>query len=154
MNDAVDSVGSGVGVPSVLVGIWAYRSFLSNPDVNADFDSLEFGRGNIRIDPGPMGKFFGLIYGPDWALKLKGSIGYGDPFSVRFQGSGVVGGAQWIYDYQGFLIPDWPNGVDQRPALVGSIVRTIPHPTGPNGKSTAPAGVVAQWIAVKQDDDD
>jgi len=29
----------------------------------------------------------------------------------------------------------------------------ISHPTGPNGKSTVPAGVVAQWIAVKQDED-
>ena len=42
-----------------------------------------------------------------------------------------------------------PNIIDQRPAIVGSIVRTIPHPTGPNGQSTAPAGFVAQWIAVK-----
>lgn len=141
------------GVPSILVGTWIYRSFLSNPDVNADFDTLEFGRGNIRIDPGSLQTFSGLIYGPGWELKLKGSIAYGNPFNVRFQGVGIVGGAQWIYDYQGYLIPDWPNGIDQRPALVGSIVRTIPHPTGPNGKSTAPAGVVAQWIAVKQDED-
>ena len=141
------------GVPSILVGTWTYRSFLSNPDVNADFDTLEFGRGNIRIDPGSLQTFSGLIYGPGWELKLKGSIAYGNPFNVRFQGVGIVGGAQWIYDYQGYLIPDWPNGIDQRPALVGSIVRTVPHPTGPNGKSTAPAGVVAQWIAVKQDED-
>lgn len=140
-------------VPSILTGVWTYRSFLSNPDVNADFDTLEFGRGNIRIDPGSLQTFSGLIYGPGWELKLKGSIAYGNPFNVRFQGVGIVGGAQWIYDYQGYLIPDWPNGIDQRPALVGSIVRTIPHPTGPNGKSTAPAGVVAQWIAVKQDED-
>lgn len=147
MTDAANSV------PSILTGIWTYRSFLSNPDVNADFDTLEFGRGNIRIDPGSLQTFSGLIYGPGWELKLKGSIAYGNPFTVRFQGVGIVGGAQWIYDYQGYLIPDWPNGIDQRPALVGSIVRTIPHPTGPNGKSTAPAGVVAQWIAVKQDED-
>lgn len=147
MTDAANSV------PSILTGIWTYRSFLSNPDVNANFDTLEFGRGNIRIDPGSLQTFSGLIYGPGWELKLKGSIAYGNPFNVRFQGVGIVGGAQWIYDYQGYLIPDWPNGIDQRPALVGSIVRTIPHPTGPNGKSTAPAGVVAQWIAVKQDED-
>lgn len=148
MNDVVG------GVPPILLGTWTYRSFLSNPDVSTDFDVLEFGRGNIRVDPAPMEKFSGLIYGPGWELKLKGSIGYGDPFYVRFQGVGIVGGAQWIYDYKGYLAPDWPNGIDQRPALVGSIVRTLPHPTGLNGKSTAPAGVVAQWIAVKQDDED
>ncbi|GAB4198845.1 MAG: hypothetical protein Tsb002_34010 [Wenzhouxiangellaceae bacterium] len=140
------------GVPPVLVGTWTYRSFLSNPDVEADFDSLEFGRGNIRIDAAPMQEFNGLIYGPGWQLQLTGSIEYGSPFTVNFQGKGVVGGAEWIYDYRGYYVPRWPNGMDQRPALVGSIVRAIPHPTGPNGQSTAPAGVVAQWIAVRQDD--
>jgi len=139
------------GVPAILVGTWTYRSFLSNPDVEADFDSLEFGRGNIRIDAGPMEQFNGLIYGPGWQLTLRGAIEYGNPFAVRFQGKGVVSGAEWIYNYLGYYVPRWPNGVDQRPALVGSIVRAIPHPTGPNGASTAPAGVVAQWIAVKQD---
>lgn len=129
------------------------KLFLSNPDVNAGFDTLEFGRGTIRIDSGPMQTFAGLIYGPGWELKLKGSIGYGNPFNVQFQGIGIVNGAQWIYDYLGYLVPEWPNGNDQRPALVGSIVRAIPHPTGPGGKSTAPAGVVAQWIAVKEDSD-
>ena len=140
------------GVPEILLGLWTYRSFLSDPDLNADFNSLEFGRGNIQINPAPLQKFSGRIFGPGWELKLKGAIGYGNPFTVRFQGVGIVGGAEWIYDYRGYLVPEWVNGVDQRPAIIGSIVRTIPHPTGPNGKSTAPAGVVAQWIAVKQDE--
>ena len=143
-----------VTVPAVLVGNWTYRSFLSNPDLSVEFDALEFGRGTIRIDAAPLQIFSGLIFGTGWQLKLNGAIAYGNPFNVRFQGVGIVGGAQWIYDYSGYLIPAWPNGVDQRPALVGSIVRTIPHPTGANNKSTAPAGVVAQWIAVKQDNPD
>lgn len=141
-----------MGVPDILVGTWTYRSFLSNPDLNADFDSLEFGRGNIEIRAAAMQVLDGRIYGPGWQLDLRGSINYGNPFTLRFQGKGIVGGAEWIYDYKSYLVPDWVNGVNQRPALIGSIVRTIPHPTGPNGKSTAPAGVVAQWIADKQDD--
>jgi hypothetical protein len=140
-----------VGVPDILVGAWIYRSLLSNPDLNADFASLEFGRGNIEIREAPLQTFDGRIYGLGWQLELKGSIAYGNPFALRFQARGVVGGAEWVYDYKGYYVPEWVNGVEQRPALVGSIVRTIPHPTGPNGKSTAPAGVVAQWIAVKQD---
>lgn len=138
-------------VPEILIGIWTYRSFLSNPDLDADFDSLQFGSGNIKINEAPMQTLDGLIYGPGWELKLNGSIGYGNPFTIQFQGKGIVGGAQWIYNYLGYYVPNWMNGVDQRPAIVGSIVRAIPHPTGPNRKSTAPAGVVAQWIAVKQD---
>lgn len=58
----------------------------------------------------------------------------------------VSSGEEWVYDYLGYLVPVWPNGVDQRPAIVGSIVRTKPHSMG-----NAPAGYVAQWIAVKQD---
>jgi hypothetical protein len=139
------------GVPEILLGTWTYRSFLSNPDVNANFDSLEFGRGNIEIREAPLQIFNGRIYGPGWQLELSGSINYGNPFYLRFQGRGVVGGAEWIYDYKGYYVPNWVNGIDQRPSITGSIVRTIPHPTGPNGKSTAPAGVVAQWVAVKQD---
>jgi hypothetical protein len=30
--------------------------------------------------------FDGRIYGPGWQLELKGSIAYGNPFALRFQG--------------------------------------------------------------------
>ena len=35
-----------------------------------------------------------------------------------------------VYDYEARLVPSWPNGVHQRPALVGSVIRTVPHPAG------------------------
>jgi hypothetical protein len=133
-----------------LAGLWTYRSFNNDPDVSTAFNDLEFGRGNIRIDDAPFGVFAGLIFGPGWQLQLSGSINYGDPFSVRFQGRGVVGGEEWIYDYQGYVIRPWPNGVNHRPAIVGSIVRTVPH-SGATKGSVSPAGVVASWIAVRQD---
>ena len=133
----------------VLVGTWTYRSFLNDPDLSSDFNSLEFGRGNIAINAAPMNQFVGRIYDTGWQLNLKGSITYGNPFTVRFQGTGVVGGEEWIYDYEGYVIRPWPNGIDQRLAMVGTIVRTIPHSSG---AGTAPAGVVCSWIAVRQDD--
>jgi len=139
-------------VPEILQGTWTYRSFKSNPDINADFDSLEFGRGNIQINNAEMQTLDGKIYGPGWGLELSGSIAYGNPFTLQFQGKGISSsGAEWIYSYVGYLVPNWENGVGQVPAIVGTIVRVIPHPTGPNNESTAPAGYVAQWIAVKQD---
>jgi hypothetical protein len=70
---------------------------------------------------------------------------------VRFQGTGVVGGEAWIYDYEGYVIRPWPNGIAQRMAMVGTIVRTIAHSSG-SGGGTSPAGVVCSWIAVRQDD--
>lgn len=135
-----------------LVGSWTYRSFNNDPDLAAAFDSLEFGRGTIRIDEAPFGVLAGVIGGPGWQLQLSGSVNYGDPFSVRFQGRGVIGGEEWVYDYQGYVVKPWPNGVDQRPALVGSIVRTVPH-SGSSKGSVNPAGVVASWIAVRQEPD-
>lgn len=132
-----------------FVGLWTYRSFLSNPDPKAPFNDLEFGVGSIRIDPTPMQALSGLIFGDDWKLDLTGSTTYGDPMAVRFRGKGVVGGEEWIYDYVGYYVSPWPNGVDQRPAIVGTICRAIPHSSGSGG--VAPAGVVAQWIAVRAD---
>ena len=38
----------------------------------------------------------------------------------------------------------------QVPAFVGSVTRTIPHPTGKDGKAIAPAGAVASFYAVQQ----
>jgi len=63
---------------------------------------------------------------------------------------GVVQGEEWVYDCEGDAIRPWPNGpngMDQRPAIVGTVVRTVPHS---NGKSRA--GVVASFIAVRQED--
>lgn len=134
----------------ILVGTWTYRSFLNDPDLSEQFNDLEFGRGNIQIDPAPMNEFKGRIYDTGWQLDLKGSTTYGNPFTVRFQGRGLVGGEEWVYDYVGYVIRPWPNGVNQRMAMVGSIVRTIPHASGTGG--VAPAGVVCSWIAVRQDD--
>jgi hypothetical protein len=41
-------------------------------------------------------------------LTLFGSVGYGPPFSVRFQGVGREEGSPsegWVYDYIGWLVP-------------------------------------------------
>ena len=131
-----------------LVGSWTYRSFLNDPDIGTAFNDLEFGRGTIVIEEGPMAALKGTIGGPGWSLALKGSRAYGSPMQVRFQGTGVVGGAQWIYDYEGWLVPDWPNGVGQVSAIVGSVIRTIPHP-GNGAGVVNPAGVVCSFYAVK-----
>lgn len=135
-----------------FVGTWTYRSLLNDPDVNKQFNDLEFGRGTIVIEEAPEQVLRGTIGGPGWSLNLYGSRGYGSPMQVRFQGKGLVSGEEWIYDYIGWLVPVWPNSNDtlQRPAIVGSVVRTIPHSSGSGG--VAPAGVVASFYAVRAGD--
>jgi hypothetical protein len=133
-----------------FVGSWTYRSLLNDPDVNTDFDKLEFGRGTIKIDEASSTTLGGTIGGPGWSLNLHGSFGYGSPMQVRFQGKGLVGGEEWIYDYIGWLVPTWANSSEtlQRAAMVGSVVRTIPH-SGSEPGTVNPAGVVASWYAVR-----
>jgi len=132
-----------------FVGTWTYRSLLNDPDVNTDFDALEFGRGTIVITEDGAGALGGTIGGPGWSLNLYGSFGFGSPGQVRFQGKGLVSGSEWIYDYIGWLVPFWPNSNPnlQTTAFVGSVVRTIPHPS--SGGGTSPAGVVASFYSVR-----
>jgi hypothetical protein len=131
-----------------FVGTWTYRSLLNDPTIAQAFDALEFGRGTLTIEEQAPAVLTGTIGGPSWSLALHGSFGYGSPMQVRFQGKGLVGGEQWVYDYIGWLVPAWPNSdaTLQRPAILGSVVRTIPHGSGDGG--VAPAGVVASFYAV------
>ncbi len=115
------------------------------------FNDLRFGVGTIRIEEAEAQTLRGAIGGEGWSLQLYDSRGYGSPIQVRFQGKGLVGGEEWVYDYISWLVPNWPNSNDrlQRPAMVGSLVRTAPHSTSNGG--AAPAGVTASFYAVRQD---
>lgn len=131
-----------------FVGQWIYRSLINDTHIETDFNHLEFGRGRLEIVDGPLQQLTGTLGGPDWSLTLTGSRSYGDPMAVHFQGKGIVSGEQWLYEYQGYLVPDWPSGIQETPAIVGSIVRIMPHSGGDSGV-VHPAGVVASWYAVK-----
>ncbi|MBN9618011.1 MAG: hypothetical protein BGO25_02550 [Acidobacteriales bacterium 59-55] len=132
-----------------FTGSWTYRSLLNDPDATISFDKLEFGVGTIVIDDAPSELLTGTIGGDGWSLALRGSRSYGSPAEVRFRGKGVVGGEEWIYDYVGWLVPVWPASTDalDQPAIVGSVMRAIPHSSGNGG--VAPAGVVASFYAVR-----
>jgi FtsP/CotA-like multicopper oxidase with cupredoxin domain/peroxiredoxin len=129
-----------------IVGKWTYRSFISDPNLNTEPNKLLFGSGTLDLSQPAPDRLGGTIGGDGWQLTLSGEVRSGSPVTIRFQGRGVVNGEEWVYDYLGYVVPAWTNGIDQRPAIVGSIVRTVPHSGG-----TAKAGVVAQWIAVRQD---
>ena len=133
-----------------FVGTWTYRSLLNDPDGSKKFNDLKFGEGTLKIEAESFYTLGGTIGGSDWSLNLHGSFGYGSPMQVRFQGKGLVDGEEWVYDYIGWLVPVWPNSNAQlqRPSMVGSIVRTVPH-SGDGKGTVSPAGVVASWYAVR-----
>ncbi|AXS40972.1 hypothetical protein [Breoghania sp. L-A4] len=133
-----------------FVGRWSYRSFLNNADLKAEPNDLLFGSGTIHLKEEAQDRMGGTIGGPGWSLDLHGSLAYGSPMEARFQGQGIVSGAEWIYAYVGWLVPVWPNSTNalQTAAMVGSVTRVIAHPSGNGGAS--PAGVVASFYAVRQ----
>ncbi len=126
-----------------LIGKWTYRSFLDVPTDPKPFEKILFGEGTLEFTAAPMQMIAGTIGGSGWSLTLSGSKTYGNPMTANFQGKGTVNGEPWIYAYTGYLVNAWPNGVNQVPAIVGSVIRVIPH-------GTSPAGVVASFIAVRQ----
>ena len=137
---------------SALAGKWTYRSFLNDPALT-DGDpqklaDLLFAEAVFTFELPSSSTLKGTIEWTGGGLDLQGTVKpdpAGDGASVEIVGTGRAGTgtAGWEYDYNARLAHTWPNGIDQVPALVGSVIRAKPH----NG---SPAGVVASFIAVKQ----
>jgi hypothetical protein len=139
-----------------LAGKWTYRSFYNDPvQVRQEPDdaaaakkllSLMFAEAVFTFQIPDDTTLKGAI---DWnggGLDLSGKISsQGDALTVHIIGSGRpgTGTKDWEYDYHAALALQWPNGVNQVPAIVGTVLRAKPH--GGN-----PAGVTASFIAVKQ----
>ncbi len=132
-----------VDLTNPFLGSWVYRSFLNDAPENPNELPL-FGFGTLTFTSAPMGQVKGTIGTPgSWMLDLEGYMTFGNPYTARFEGKGTVDGAPWIYDYECYYVNHWPNGVGQIEALVGSVIRTIPHPGGEQ------AGLVASFYAVR-----
>ena len=137
-----------------LTGDWTYRSFLNNPqpvDGNPQAAlGLIFGEGALRViaaDPGT-GFKAELSFGGDAVMDLVGSYAEGQdgkPAVIRANGRGrpKSGIEDFDYDYIFYPVDSWPGGADQRPALVGTVIRSADH-------GRARKGAVASTITVKQ----
>ncbi len=139
---------------SLLTGKWTYRSYRNDPslvdgDANKALQSI-FGEGVFTFEILQNNTLKGIFdMGGGYELDLKGvvqpTIQNGAPLTASIDGYGRKGTPTdgWEYDYHGFLAYQWPNGSDQVPSLVGSVIRAKPH-------GTAKAGYVASFIAIKQ----
>ncbi len=136
---------------AILAGKWTYRSFHNRPalvDDNAQAAlDLIFAEAVFTFQVSGT-TLKGTIDWPGGGLDLQGQI---QPASGQASLSVAIVGAGrpnsetngWEYDYRANLAYQWPNGVNQIPALVGTVIRAKPH-------GNAPAGYVASFIAVKQ----
>jgi hypothetical protein len=137
-----------------LEGVWTYRSFINNPQPVGDDAqaalNLIFGEGELTIETASDGVFkAALSFGGNAIMDLDGTIeriGPDVPFVIFAQGAGRPGSGieDFHYDYAFYTAYSWPNGIDQRPALVGTVVRAADH-------GTAKKGVVASTVTVRQD---
>lgn len=145
-------------IPSAnqLSGKWTYRSFHNNPAPVAEDESTAAAKALALIFAEAVFSF--EIVSPtelkgaiDWeggGLDLTGTIRpatTGTSLTVEIVGAGRpgTGTAGWQYDYHGHLAHAWPNGVNQVPSVVGTVIRAKQH-------GGAPAGYVASFIAVKR----
>src|SRR5262245_24151366 len=135
-----------------LNGKWTYRSFHNRAaPVGGDPQkalNLIFAEATFSFEVVSETELQGAI---DWAgggLDLQGRIrdtDSNDLIVVELVGLGrsKTPTEGWEYDYNAAFAHTWPNGVNQVPALTGSVIRAKPH-------GAAAAGYVASFIAVKQ----
>ncbi|MDI3284792.1 hypothetical protein [Polyangium sp. 15x6] len=136
-----------------LLGKWTYRSFKNDPSPVGDDGqkalALFFAEGTItieRVDHEVVKAT--LSWGGQVQMYLSGRLYAGQglaPTTLVMTGIGIDNSPTqgWVYQYHGYVVPSWPGGVDQVPALVGSVTRTVRHGSGQ-------AGYVASFLMVKQ----
>ncbi|MGQ0772991.1 MAG: hypothetical protein ACT4NY_00985 [Pseudonocardiales bacterium] len=155
-----------------FAGNWIYRGFENNPELDtptedlliASFDltleiedavglsaGLSTGGISAGLSIGRSEVSGRLSFGEDYDLSVSGTARPGEPPTIRFRATGIEGTftAGWIYDYLGYLTPSWPTSVGQRPTIVGTVLRTVPHPG--SGGEVRPAGFTLSFIAVSRD---
>ncbi|HEY0148342.1 MAG TPA: hypothetical protein VGB70_05000 [Allosphingosinicella sp.] len=137
----------------MIDGKWTYRSYRNDPELVGDDPQkalgLIFGEGVFSFTALSERLFEGTLdMGGGYLLDLSGSVLDADQqtpeYAIVGLGRDGTPTAGWRYDYRCVDGYEWPDGVDQVPSLVGTVVRVIAH--GP----TSPAGVTASFIAVRQ----
>ena len=145
---------------SVINGNWTYRSLLNGKNVNTDFDSLAFAAATLELKTSGKDSINGVIY---WfldaaqtqkqGLVLSGTYFFNDSTLCYFlQGIGdsSLQSTGWQYNYQGYYVPKWPEGIDQANVFTGSVVRVKKHSCDSLGNNCHMPGVVATTYMVKQ----
>lgn len=134
-------------------GIWIYRSLANTPGTVGSFDKLKVWEAELYVEVGSGNRIHGHIgerpevaTGSEPYLTIEGEVVPGDPSAIRWRARGRLSSEfeGWVYDYVGYFAPQWPDAPRQRPAIVGTVTRTVAH-------GNAPAGSVFSFVAIKSD---
>jgi hypothetical protein len=136
-----------------LKGEWTYRSFVNEPKpVGGDAQTalgLIFGEGALTVSQADSGGFkAALSFGGKAVMDLVGSFrpaAAGAPAVIAARGTGRKGSGieDFVYDYIFYPVAAWPGGIDQRQAMVGTVMRAADH-------GSAKKGAVVSAIAVRR----
>jgi hypothetical protein len=135
---------------SPFAGTWTYRSFHNNPKPVQSFDEIRLAQADLVLNEA----------GPDW---LEGTLSFGNSslkmdgvstcvegrwqLRMRAKGRDKTDKAGWVYDYIGEMAAEWPTGDGQRPAIVGTVIRSVYHDPDRD------AGLSYSFVAVKREPD-
>jgi hypothetical protein len=137
---------------SPFAGRWTYRSYINDPALVGDDANkalgMIFAEAVFTFEIPTSSTLKGTIEWTGGGLDLQGTLqptGEGGALVLEIVGTGrpATSTAGWEYDYHAQLAYQWPTGVDQTPALIGTVMRAKAHDGGA-------AGYVASFIAVKQ----
>jgi hypothetical protein len=136
-----------------LKGEWTYRSFINEPrPVGDDAQAalgLIFGEGALTVAQADAGGFrAALSFGGNAVMDLVGSFkpaAGGRPAAIAARGTGRKGSGieNLVYEDNFFPVASWPDGIGQRQAMVGTVIRAADH-------GSAKKGVVVSAIAVRR----
>jgi hypothetical protein len=130
-----------------FVGSWVYRSFHNVPEPVAALDELLLAQGELTLESAGVDLIRGQLALGSVTLAISGAVQGDERGTIRLQGTGSEGtaAAARVYDYIGYLVPSWPAGDAQRPAIVGTVIRTLPH------EADLPAGATYSFVAIASD---
>jgi len=133
-----------------FAGTWTYRSFHNNPKPVQSFDEIRLAQADLVLNEA----------GPDW---LEGTLSFGKSslemagvstcvegrwqLRMRAKGLDKTDTCGWVYDYVGEMAAEWPTGDGQRPAIVGTVIRSVYHDPDRD------AGLSYSFVAVKREPD-
>lgn len=134
----------------ILTGDWSYRAFKNATDLTLPFNDLRFATATLSLDGLGENRITGTLTGEGWGTWIAWSLNLSGRYSkddaIALQGENEIQGERWIYEYQGALLPEWPDGKDKRFVLTGSVIRRLARDNLPGE-----AGEHATFIAIKRD---
>lgn len=115
---------------NTFIGNWTYRSLHNIPNEVEDFNDLRLWQAELTLEEDGPNLIKGKISSGDYILNIHGAVDISENISIiTFRAVGIENTitAGWVYDYSGFIYKDWPDGDQQRPAIVGTVLRKVPH---------------------------